>query len=308
MDLKDLDLNLLVVFNQLLVERRVSRAAEALGLTQPAVSNALARLRKRLGDELFLRTSRGMEPTPFAEQLAEPVAYALGMIHGALNQRAAFDPATSRRAFALAMTDIGEIYFLPGLMEALAREAPGVSITTVRDSAVNLKDEMQAGRVDLAIGLLPQLKAGFFQRRLFRQRYVCMLRKGHRLAKRRLSLEAFTAADHVMVVAAGTGHGQVDEILARKGIARRVRLTVPHFVAVGHILASTDMVATVPERFAERVAEPFGLTYAEHPAALPPIAINLFWHAKFHRDPANQWLRGLVFRMYADAGRGGAAG
>src|SRR4051812_38955265 len=121
MKLRDIDLNLLVVFNQLLAERRVNAAAQSLGITQPAVSNALSRLRRLLGDELFLRTARGMEPTPFAEQLAEPVAYALGTIHSALNQRASFDPATSTRGFVLAMTDIGEIYFLAPLMELLSR-------------------------------------------------------------------------------------------------------------------------------------------------------------------------------------------
>ena len=299
MDLRDIDLNLLVVFNQLLVERRVSKVAEKLGLSQPAVSNALARLRKLLGDELFLRTPRGMEPTPFAGELAEPVAYALGMIHGALNQRSSFDAATSRRSFTIGMTDIGEIYFLPSLMVELARVAPGVSVSTVRNTAVNLKDEMEAGHVDLALGLLPQLKGGFFQRRLFRQRYVCMFRKGHRLDKRKISLAEFSAADHVVVVSAGTGHGKVDELLERNGVQRRVRLTVPHFVAVGHILRATDMVATVPEAFAQQVATAFELVSVPHPAGLPDIAINMFWHAKFHKDPANQWLRGLIFELHS---------
>lgn len=301
MELKDIDLNLLVVFDQLLAEGRVSKVAENLGLTQPAVSNALARLRRLLGDELFLRTPRGMEPTPFAEQLAEPVSYALGVLRGALNQKADFDPATSERAFTLGMTDIGEIYFLPGLMEALARTAPGVSVSTVRNAAVSLRDEMEAGRVDLAIGLLPQLKAGFFQRRLFSQGYVCLFRKGHRLDARRITLAEFSAAEHVAVVSAGTGHGKVDELLERQGVHRRIRLTVPHFVAVGHILQASDMVATVPERVAQRMAEAFGLAWVAHPARLPEAGINLFWHAKVHKDPANQWLRGLVFERFASA-------
>ncbi len=300
MEIKDVDLNLLAVFNQLLVERRVSKVAENLGLTQPAISNALARLRKLLGDELFLRTPSGMEPTPFADQLAEPVAYALGMIHSALNQRSTFDPAVSERVFTIGMTDIGEIYFLPSLMERLAAAAPRLSLSTVRNTAVNLKDEMSAGHVDLAIGLLPQLKGGFYQRRLFKQRYVCMFRKAHRLDKRKISLQEFSAAEHVVVVSAGTGHGKVDELLERSGIERKVRLTVPHFVAIGHILHSTNMVATVPERLAQRMVEPFGLSYVSHPAALPEVAINVFWHAKHHKDPANQWLRGLLFEMYAD--------
>ena len=300
MELEDIDLNLLVVFERLHAERSVSRTAEALGLTQPAVSNALARLRKLMGDELFLRTRAGMAPTPFAEQLAESVTYALGMIHGALNLRATFDPATSSRPFVVGMTDIGEIYFLPTLMQALRRHAPGVTISTVRSTTVNLRDELESGHVDLAIGLLPQLKGGFFQRRLFSQRYVCLLRKGHPLDKRRISLAEFSAAEHLLVVSEGTGHGKVDEILKRSGIERRVPLTVPHFVAIGHILQATDLVATVPERLAQRMVEPFSLATVPHPAPLPAVAINVFWHAKYHKLPANQWLRRLVFDEFSN--------
>lgn len=302
MELRELDLNLLVIFNQLLVEPRVSKVADTLGLTQPAVSNALARLRKALGDELFLRTPRGMVPTPFAAQLAEPIAGALGMMHSALNQSAGFDPATSRRAFTIAMTDIGEIYFLPKLMDALSRLAPGVTVSTVRDASVNLRDEMEAGHVDAAIGLLPALKAGFFKRRLFMQPYVVMFRRGHRLARPgALTLEAFQRAEHVVAVSPGTGHGKVDELLDRSGVQRHVRLRVPHFVAVGHLLHASDMIATVPERYATQCVEPFGLTYAPHPAKLPDIPISLFWHAKMHKDPASQWLRNLLFEMHVDA-------
>lgn len=302
MELKDIDLNLLVVFDRLLVERRVAKVAEALDVSQPAVSNALARLRKLLGDPLFLPTPKGMQPTPFAESMADPVAHALGMIHSAVNQRASFDPATSRRTFKVAMTDIGEIYFLPGVLREFVRTAPHVSLNTVRNTAINLKDEMESGSVDLAVGYLPALKAGFFQRRLFRHRYVCLFRKGHALQGRKLGMAEFTRAEHVVIVAAGTGHGIVDEVLERAGIARQVRLTVPHYVAVGHILRDTDLVATVPERFAERVAGPFGLVHVPHPAKLPEIAINMFWHAKAHKDPANQWLRESVFRLHAEEG------
>ena len=301
MELRDIDLNLLLVFDRMLAEKRVSAVAEGLGLSQPAVSNALARLRRLLDDDLFLRTARGMEPTPFALQMAEPVALAMSALHGALNQHAVFDPGTSRRGFTLAMTDIGEIYFTPLLMDVLSRAAPGVSISTVRNTSVNLRDAMEAGQVDLAIGLLPQLKAGFFQRRLFMQRYVCLFGASHPLAaKSRLSLKDFAAADHVLIQAAGTGHGQVDDLLAAQGIARRVRLTVPHFVAVGHILRSTPMIATVPQKLAESLAEPFGLVWRAHPAQLPQVAINSFWHARFHRDPGNQWLRKLLFETFAD--------
>ena len=299
MVLRDIDLNLLVVFDRLIAERKVNAVAESLGITQPAVSNALARLRRLLGDELFLRTSKGMEPTPFAAQLAEPVAYALGTLHSALNQRVSFDPASSDRVFVLAMTDIGEIYFLAPLMLELSRVAPNVSISTVRNESASLKEDMESGRVDIALGFLPDLKAGFFQRRLFRHRYVCLFRRGHPLDKGRMTMQEFSNAEHAVVVAPGTGHNRVDALLDDSGVRRRVRLRVPHFVAVGHILNETDMVATVPERFALRCAEPFGLTYVPHPSRLPEIAINLFWHAKFHREPGNQWLRSLLFDLFS---------
>jgi len=301
MELRDIDLNLLLVFDRMLAEKRVSAAAQSLGLSQPAVSNALSRLRRILGDELFLRTARGMEPTPFAMQLAEPVSAAMSGLHGALNQHTAFEPASSARSFTLAMTDIGEVYFTPRLMERLSQVAPGVRISTVRNTAVNLRDEMEAGQVDIAIGLLPQLKAGFYQRRLFMQRYVCLFGASHALARKsRLTRKDFAAADHVLIQAAGTGHGQVDDLLAAQGVVRRVRLVVPHFVAVGHILQTQPMIATVPEKLAQALAEPFDLVWRPHPAELPQVAINAFWHARFHRDPGNRWLRDLLITTFAE--------
>jgi len=301
MELSDIDLNQLVLFQQLMVERRVSKVAENLGLTQPAVSNTLAKLRRQFGDELFVRTPAGMMPTPFAEALSEPVGYALGMIHSGLNQHCRFEAASVKRSVTIGMTDIGEIVFLPWLVERLRQAAPGVSLSTVRTTATRLRDDMESGQVDLAIGPLPQLKAGFFQRRLFRQRYVCLFRKGHPLDRKRLTLADFKAAEHLVIVSAGTGHGKIDDLIRRAGVDRTVRLKVPHFVSVGHLLQRTDMVATVTERLAESLVEPFELTYRPHPIDLPEIAINVFWHAKVHRSPAHQWLRGVVFDLFGDS-------
>lgn len=300
MELSDIDLNQLVLFQQLMVERSVSKAADKLGLTQPAVSNTLAKLRRQFGDDLFVRTPTGMMPTPFAEQLAEPIGYALGMIHSGLNQHSRFDPASDKRSVTIAMTDIGEIVFLPALVERLRQLAPGVALSTVRTTATNLRDDMEAGKVDLAIGPLPQLKAGFFQRRLFQQRYVCLFRQGHALNRKRLTLEDFKTAEHLIIVSAGTGHGQADDLIRRAGVERRVRLTIPHYVSVGPLLRRSDMVATVTERLAESLVEPFDLSFRPHPIELPEIAINLFWHAKVHRSPAHQWLRGVVFDLFGE--------
>jgi len=299
-NLRDIDLNLLVVFQQLHKERRVALVAQNLGLTQPAVSNALSRLRKMLGDELFLRTARGMEPTPYAAQLAEPIAAALASIHDTLERQMEFDPTASERRFTIAMTDLGEIHFLPKLMSRLAEVAPAVTISTVRNTSVNLSDELEAGRVDIAIGLLPQLKAGFFKRLLFRQRYVCIFRNGHPLDRGAITLEDFESAQHVTVVAGGTGHAAVDNTIQRRGVRRNVRLSVPHFIALGHILARTDLIATVPERYVRESMAPFGLTYLPHPVPIPEFDVNLFWHAKFLKEPGNQWLRALIGELAID--------
>ena len=300
MELSDIDLNQLVLFQKLMVEQSVSKVAEKMGLTQPAVSNTLAKLRRQFGDDLFVRTPTGMMPTPFAEQLAEPVGYALGMIHSGLNQHSRFDPARVKREVTVGMTDIGEIVFLPALVEHLRLAAPGITLSTVRTTATSLRDDMESGRVDLAIGPLPQLKSGFFQRRLFRQRYVCLFRTGHALDRKRLSLADFKAAEHLVIVSAGTGHGKVDDLIRRAGVDRTVRLTVPHFVSVGHLLRRTDMVTTVTQRLAESLVEPFELTFRPHPVDLPEVAINVFWHAKVHRSPAHQWLRGVVFDLFGE--------
>lgn len=279
----------------------MSAVANNLGLSQPTVSNALNRLRQQLGDELFLRTSRGMEPTAFALQLAEPISYALSAIHETLNQRTRFEPAHSERKFIVGMNDIGEIYFLPTLMKVLADVAPGISISTIRTTGANLAEAMEAGRIDLAIGWLPHLKSGFFQRRLFVQQHVCLFRQGHALHKSSpLTLEEFEAAEHVVVSSVGTGHASVDAHIEKLGIKRSAVLTVPHFVAVGHILASTDMIATVPERFARHCVVPFNLHYVDLPLKLPEIGINVFWHARFHKEAGNQWLRSLVFDHFND--------
>ncbi|WP_312434836.1 LysR family transcriptional regulator [Achromobacter sp.] len=300
MNLKDVDLNLLVVFNELHKHGRVSAAAESLGISQPGVSNALSRLRKLLGDELFLRTSRGMVPTPYAESLAQPIADALSALQGTLNARVAFDPARSERAFVIGVNDVGETYFLPRLMRALDQVAPGVTIRTVRTTSIDVRDEMERGRMDLAMGFLPGLKGGFFQRRLFRQPYVCIFRQDHPLARSGVSARQFRAAEHVAIVSEGTGHGVVDEVIARAGIRRRLRLTVPHFMAVGPVLQATDMIAVVPQRFADCACGPFGLAASPCPVKIPESVINVFWHARNHREAANQWLRQVVVDVFAD--------
>jgi DNA-binding transcriptional LysR family regulator len=301
LELSRIDLNLLLVFHHLLALKRVSAVATLLNMSQPAVSSALGRLRSTLGDDLFLRTQAGMEPTPYALQLAEPVATALDVLQQALVVRAAFDPATSTRNFTIAMTDVGEMYFLPLLISALSQHAPHVTLNIVSATYSSLKEDMSTGQIDLALGLLPQLQAGFFQQALFKQKYVCLMRKKHPLLKKNaLNTEAFVGAEHVRVLATGTGHGRVDITLNKQKIHRNIRLSVPHYVALGDVLKCSDLIATVPQRFAERILEPFDLATQELPINIDESSIHQFWHGRLHRDPGHQWLRKCISGLFGD--------
>ncbi len=301
MELARLDLNLLLVFHHLLLLKRVSAVAGVLGMSQPAVSSALGRLRAALADELFIRTQAGMAPTPYALQLAEPVAMALDGLQQALNVRGTFDPLTSQRKFSIAMTDVGEQYFLPVLIDALSRSAPDVCLQIHSVAQAMLKEDMANGRIDLAMGLLPQLQAGFFQQALFRQTYICLMRQRHPLAKTNdISLKAFFEAEHVRVLAHGTGHGRVDMALEKQKYSRKVRLTVPHYVALGDVLQHANLIAVVPERFAARIMKPYNLVTREVPIQVEGSAIHQFWHGRLHRDPGHQWLRQFICQLFAD--------
>lgn len=298
--LTEIDVNLLVVFDLLHQEKNTGRVAERLGVTQPAVSHALKRLRALLNDELFERTSEGLMPTPLAMRLSSPVAECLAQLQETLNRPDDFDPAVTDRTFNIAMTDIGEIFFLPRLLKRLANEAPGISLSTVRSHNVNLKQDMEKGKVDLAIGLIPQLGAGFYQQRLFVQRYVCLMRKDHPLSTSDFELDDFMGAKHAVVVAKGTGHGIVEEQLARAGIVRPVRLKLPHFAAVPYIVSDSDLVVTVTDKLAMATQDRFGLKMHEHPVPFPEIPINMFWHRRFNQDAGNRWIRSLIFEMFSE--------
>jgi DNA-binding transcriptional LysR family regulator len=303
LELSRIDLNLLLVFHHLLILKRVSAVATLLNMSQPAVSSALGRLRTGLGDDLFLRTQRGMEPTPYALQLAEPVATALDVLQQALVVRAEFDPKTSTRNFTIAMTDVGEMYFLPVLIGALSQHAPHVTLNIVSVTSSSFKEDMSTGQIDLALGLLPHLQAGFFQQALFKQKYVCLMRKTHPLARKNaLNAEEFVKAEHVRVLATGTGHGRVDIALDKQKIHRNIRLTVPHYVALGDVLKCSDLIATVPQRFAERILKPFDLAMQALPIHIDESSIHQFWHGRLHRDPGHQWLRKCVSQLFGDKG------
>lgn len=296
-----IDLNLLAVFQEVYRERQISGAAKRLGLTQSAVSNALARLRRVFGDELFVRTGQGMQPTPYAEGLAEPVGSALAQVTLALNRRSGFDPLTSSRRFTLAMTDVGELHFMPTLIERCRLAAPHLQLSTVRAGSIALKEEMESGRVDLAIGPFEDISEALYQRLLFRQPYVSMLRRGHPLLEGKVDLARFAAAEHLFVDSSESPYDRVNGLLEKAGIGASTRFRVPHFTAVPYIVAGHDLVVTVPQKLAERAGPPFGLAWITPPLALPALQTNMFWHRRYNQDPGNAWLRKLVADAFAEA-------
>jgi DNA-binding transcriptional LysR family regulator len=299
-ELQEIDLNLLIVFQAIFQQRQISAVAKQLGLSQPAVSNALARLRNMFGDELFVRTAQGMQPTLLAQQMAAPMMQALNQLQQALNQANAFDANSSQRQFAIAMTDVGEMYFMPLLVELLKKTAPKIGIKTVRAGALDLKSEMEMGRVDLAIGAFEDMSDHLFQRRLFKQNYVCMYRAGHPLAGQNMGLKDFLAAQHLIVSSMESPYDIINQNLARLGVKTAAQFTVPHFVAVPYMISTTDLLVTVPQKMAERAAQHFKLESSKPPMRLPSLQTNLFWHRRFHQDDGNLWLRNMLAKQFTE--------
>ncbi len=304
MEAGTLDLNLLRVFDALWHERKVVAAAERLKLSPPAVSNALARLRRASGDELFTRTPQGMLPTPHAEAMAPAIVAALAAVRGSFARPRSFEPGPSTRRWRLAMSDIGEIVFLPRLAAALRGQSPQAQLQVLRDGGSPgrhaLRDALARGDIDLAVGWLPDLRAGFHRRRLFEQRYVLLMAGTHPLAKGRLTAARLAAVPQVQVLAEGTGHERVDALLRRHGIERRVPLALPHFAALPWVLRDGDGVAIVPFKLAAQVAAPLGLAVRELPVPLPAFEVSLVWHHRAHDDPAHRWMRGLWVQLFAE--------
>lgn len=303
-ELKDLDLNLLVLFQQMYQARHVSQVARTLGVSQPTVSNALARLRRTFGDELFVRTGQGMQPTPYAQRIYEPVAQALAGVTAALNQQEQFDPAASERRFVIAMTDVGEIHFMPALVAHCMKVAPGVGIRSMRASEVAWQEDMQTGRIDLAIGAFTDVPESLFHRRLFSQQYLTMFHQGHRFEGRRIGMKEFLGAQHLFVTSRESPYDEINARLEKAGVVRSVNFQVPHFTAVPYIVSSTDMVVTVPARLAEQACGPFGLATIQPPLRLPALHTSVFWHRRYNQDSGNQWLRGVIAACFGEAVRG----
>lgn len=295
-----IDIRLLMVFDAIYKTRSVTAAAEALDLAQPAVSVALAKLRNHFGNPLFVRTSNGMEPTPFSEGLVQPVREALDAVEKVLGHRGEFDPASAERSFRISMADISQLVLLPRLWEALRETAPGIRIEIVPMSSDTAR-LLESGEADLAVGFVPQLEAGFHQQTLFMQNFVCMLARDHPRIGDSLDLAGFEAEDHAVISSSGAAPGILEREIARQGITRRVVLKIPSFLGAAFVIEHTDLLLTVPRRLGDVLQGRGAFRFLPVPFPLPEYEVKQHWHERYHHDEGNRWLRRLVSRLLAGA-------
>lgn len=291
------DLELLLVFDEIYKTRNVTRASENLGVPQSTLSQDLARLREHFNDRLFCRTAKGMVPTPRAEIAIEDVRRSLQALQHALAGEPQFDPAGSNREFHICMTDISEIVLLPTLLDYLSHHGPGIQLDISKispDSPTELAD----GVVDLAVGFMPHLEAGFYQQKLFDQDFVCLVSQRHPRVRDELSLEALQREGHVLVRTSGTGHAIVDKALAQAQVVRQVALRLPSFLGVARIVAQTELLAIVPRRYGVEMAGIEAIQMLPVPVALPGFAVKQHWHERYHADSSNRWLRQVVAMLF----------
>ena len=293
-NLRRLDLNLLVTLDVLLSEHNVTRAAERLNFSQPAVSVHLAKLRELFDDPLLLPGPRGMRPTARAEELREPLRQALKALESAVSPASPFDPAGARHTWRIAATDYGESAILLPALVGLRIAAPGTRLAVVEMVPSRIARQAEQGEIDLAFHTSEGSPPGLRRRTLFTERYVLAARAGHPRLKRRPTLAQFCKLDQVIVSPDGGGfRGITDEALAERGLERRVVLSVPHFLFLRAVLESTDLVAMLPERL---VRDNGNLRVVDAPIEVPGYEMAMLWHERSHRDPAHQWLREQIVR------------
>lgn len=296
-DLSTLDLNLLRVFDAVARERHVTRAAQRLNLSQPAVSNALARLRSALNDELFLRRPGGVEPTELALALAGPVAEVLDRLRDTLAVHAPFDPATSDRVFTLALSEYAEAVLAPPLLERMGREAPGCLVAIRHADRTNWQELLERGEAELAVGVLPEPPAIYTRIRLLPEGFMTLMRKGHPLAKGVMTEDRLITFPHLLHSPNGSRDGALDVALATRGKKRRLGAVVAHLSAVPEILARTDMVMTLSGRLAHLLAEAHGLVVRESPVEIRHTRLSMIFHRRLESDDGHAWLRRLILTV-----------
>ena len=303
MDFRGFDLNLLVSLQVLLEERHVTRAAERLDISQPAMSAALARLRALLGDQLLVRGPQGLALTPRAEALAGQLRPVMGGIERMIAPTPGFVPASSRRTFSLIGTDFVEYVLLPALAARLSRDAPGVQLMFKGPDFRHIEERMAEGELDLAIGYCPAAPDPLIRKAAFAEPFVCVARRGHpAIADGSLSLDAYAELQHAQVLPQDSTMyaDAVDGALAAVGLVRKVTVWQPSFLAVVAVVARTELIATVPSRVAALMAPSLPVKIHPLPMVLPPSDVALFWHPRCRDDAGHCWFRQLVWQLLRD--------
>jgi DNA-binding transcriptional LysR family regulator len=302
----ELSLRELRVLDALLRERSITRTAETMETTQPAVSKILRHLREQFSDPLFVRNGQAMQPTAKALDIADRLRVLLAAADNLRSAASEFDPATSGRLFSLLLTDVGMIIFLPPLIARVATIAPGVSVRAVPLDARQFEHRLETGAADLAFGAFPKAARYLRRQRLYFDGYSSVVRKRHPRAAKAASRPVFLAERHILVTGSETGHAAhrtAQRVLSAAIAPAHVLLRVPSFIAGAIVAAETDGVATLPTNLARRLAGPLGLAAFETPIALPRIEIAQFWHERYHRDAGHQWLRKVTFELFARPAR-----
>lgn len=289
--LASIDLNLLVALEALLAEEHVTRAGQRIGLSQPAMSHALARLRELLGDELLVRTPDGMRATAFARELAPRVRRVVEELEGVLLESRRFEPATAERRFVIATNDYGGAVLIPPLVRRLRQSAPLVQLRVRPLPAAVPVQELADGELDLVIGTFPSPPDPVICEVLFHERFACLVSTGSGAAATSLGLDEFCQAPHALIASPGEGPGLVDAALDRLGRSRRVSLYLPHFLVAAAVVAESDLVVTLPERIAVLGAREHAVSLHEPPVEVPPFPVQLVWHPRSRGHAASEWLR-----------------
>jgi DNA-binding transcriptional LysR family regulator len=304
MNLTKVDLNLFIVFDAIYTEANLTRAGQIVGITQPAVSNALSRLRETFNDPLFVRTAQGMVPTPMAQNIIGSVRNALQLLRVSVQESRIFNPLEANKTFHISMTDLVEAVLLPPLFQRLRRQAPGVQIESFLTRRRETTKELAAGRIDFAVDAPLNTDLQVRHVKLFEDRYVCAIRKGHPLAKEKISLDEYLSLSHIHISSRRSGLGLVDLALGKMGLQRKVALRSQHYLMAHEVMQQTDMAKSFARRHALHVVElPVN--------SVPAQETHLYWHESTDQDPANRWMREQLIELSqlisAQDQQGGAA-
>lgn len=297
-----LDLRLLVVFDAVMRKASLTVAGDSLGMSQPLVSQSIARLRQYFGDPLFVRTSAGMSPTPRARELAPKIAAMIQLMQEALEGSTDFDPATSSRTFSFASTDFGVAYLVPKLLQHLEKHAPRIRVRATNAPRYGVDEMIEQGEVDVAVGSFAINRQPFYQRRLYYCDYVCLTRREHPTIRGHLTRNAYLSAAHAMVAPLPAGYEALERFLLENIPAANFAVVVPNFLTAITTLPSSDALFTVSRHAGEHIAQLLGAQALELPVEIPGFTVRQFWHERFHKDPANKWFRDLIYVLLAGSG------